>query len=617
MRLIMDAKEVSQLLADKALSVSEYLLPNGRKNGNEWCCGSINGEEGQSLKVHLSGSKAGVWKDFSDQDKGGDLLDLWAACRGLSFVDALKDACKWLGVEFSPKFSVAGKKSFTRPSVRLGEVIQPKEDGYFDRRRINGSTLKAYCVANHDREIAFPLMVEGVIYNIKYLTPRRKGDEKNRWRQESNCEPCLFGWQVISPDDDKVVITEGEIDALSVFQSGVKALSMPSGAKNLEWIEYDWERLQQFRVIYLALDNDDPGQLATMEVLRRLGEHRCKLVDWGDFKDANECLCKAGEAAVLDAIVSAKYTKPEDLKNAIEYADILFQDFNGLLEAAAGNTTPFAGMKDFKFGMDQLTVWTGYSGHGKSQLLGYCMCEMILRQKERICLFSGEMKPYKVLNRMVRQVCGKQRPDTADLTEALNLLSGGMNISGERCTEENGNESGGLWIYDINGAASLERMLNVFKYAKQRYNCRHFVIDSLMMLGVAESDVDRQKKIAEMLRDFKSQNNIHIHLVAHPRKPDNGDESKPPNKHDVRGSAGITDLADNVLVVWRNSDATGYGTDPDAKLICQKQRDSGYQPMVNLFFDHESCQYHEHGREAISMITGERVRRDFKPHHVR
>ncbi|WP_239325356.1 toprim domain-containing protein [Snodgrassella gandavensis] len=111
------------------------------------------------------------------------------------------------------------------------------------------------------------------------------------------------------------MITEGEIDALSVFQSGVKALSMPSGAKNLEWIEYDWERLQQFRVIYLALDNDDLGQLATMGVLQRLGEHRCKLVDWGDFKDANECLCKAGEAAVVDAIVSAKYKKPKDLKN--------------------------------------------------------------------------------------------------------------------------------------------------------------------------------------------------------------------------------------------------------------------------------------------------------------
>ncbi|PIT06821.1 DnaB-like helicase C-terminal domain-containing protein [Snodgrassella communis] len=192
-----------------------------------------------------------------------------------------------------------------------------------------------------------------------------------------------------------------------------------------------------------------------------------------------------------------------------------------------------------------------------------------------------------------------------------------MNINGERCTEENGNESGGLWIYDVNGAASLERMLNVFKYAKQRYNCRHFVIDSLMMLGVAESDVDRQKKIAEMLRDFKSQNNIHIHLVAHPRKPDNGDESKPPNKHDVRGSAGITDLADNVLVVWRNGEATGYGADPDAKLICQKQRDSGYQPVVNLFFDRESCQYHEREREAISMITGERVRVDFKSPYAR
>lgn len=603
----MDAKEISQALADKALSVAEYLLPNGKKESNEWCCGSVNGEAGKSLKVRLTGSKAGVWADFSQTNKTGDLLDLWAECRGLNFVDALKEACQWLGVEYSPQFTTSSRKAYTRPAVHLSEAIKPEANGYFAKRCISHNTLNAYHVFKHNKEIAFPLMVEGKIYNIKYLTPRRNPADKNRWRQEANCEPCLFGWQVITQNDDEVVITEGEIDALSIFESGYKALSLPSGAKNLDWIEHDWERLQQFRVIYLALDNDEPGKLATIDVLQRLGEHRCMLVDWGDFKDANECLCKAGKATVLDALTSAEYKKPEDLKNAIEFAEIIYNDFHGLLESYAGNTLPFNGMSDFKFGMDQLTVWTGYSGHGKSQLLGYCMCDMIINQRERICLFSGEMKPYKVLGRMIKQISGKSNPTNDDLTDSLNLLSGQMNIQGQRCTDDNSNDSGGLWIYDVNGAANLEKMLNVFKYAKQRYNCRHFVIDSLMMLGIAESDMDRQKKIAEMLRDFKSQNNVHIHLVAHPRKPDNGDESRPPSKHDIRGSVGITDLADNVLTVWRNNEANGFSNDADAQLICQKQRDTGNQPRVYLFFDKGSCQYHERNREAISMITGEVV----------
>lgn len=603
----MDAKEISQALADKASSVAEYLLPNGKKESNEWCCGSVNGEAGKSLKIRLTGSKAGVWADFSQTDKTGDLLDLWAECRGLSFIDALKEACQWLGVEYSPKFTTPSRKAYTRPAVHLSEAIKPEANGYFAKRCISHNTLNAYHVFKHNKEIAFPLMVEDKIYNVKYLTPRKKLADKNQWRQEANCEPCLFGWQVITQNDDKVVITEGEIDALSIFESGYKALSLPSGAKNLDWIEHDWERLQQFRVIYLALDNDEPGRLATMEVLQRLGEHRCMLVDWGDFKDANECLCKAGKATVLDALESAEYKKPEDLKNAIEFAEIIYNDFHGLLESYTGNTLPFKGMSDFKFGMDQLTVWTGYSGHGKSQLLGYCMCDMIINQGERICLFSGEMKPYKVLGRMIKQISGKSKPTNDDLTDSLNLLSGQINIQGQRCTDDNSNDSGGLWIYDVNGTARLEKMLDVFRYAKQRYNCRHFVIDSLMMLGVAESDMDRQKKIAEMLRDFKSQNNVHIHLVAHPRKPDNGDESRPPSKHDIRGSVGITDLADNVLTVWRNNEANGFSNDADAQLICQKQRDTGNQPRVYLFFDKGSCQYHERNREAISMITGEVV----------
>src|SRR5690625_121674 len=93
-----DILEVKRLLASRAQAVAEYLLPNGIKQGNEWRVGSVAGEKGRSLGIHLAGAKAGVWADFASGE-GGDLLDLWQAVHRVSLVQALDEARTWLGVE--------------------------------------------------------------------------------------------------------------------------------------------------------------------------------------------------------------------------------------------------------------------------------------------------------------------------------------------------------------------------------------------------------------------------------------------------------------------------------------------------------------------------------------
>lgn len=91
------AKDVSRQLAQRAEDVARYLLPNGKKIGAEWRAGSTGGESGESLGVHLSGEKSGVWSDFATGDRG-DLLDLWAAVRNLTLSAAISDACEYLVV---------------------------------------------------------------------------------------------------------------------------------------------------------------------------------------------------------------------------------------------------------------------------------------------------------------------------------------------------------------------------------------------------------------------------------------------------------------------------------------------------------------------------------------
>ncbi len=92
-----DARELAALLAQRAPALAAELLPQGHREGAEWRAGSLAGEPGQSLGVHLFGARAGVWCDFSSGE-AGDALDLVAATKfGNRIPDAMNWARAWLG----------------------------------------------------------------------------------------------------------------------------------------------------------------------------------------------------------------------------------------------------------------------------------------------------------------------------------------------------------------------------------------------------------------------------------------------------------------------------------------------------------------------------------------
>src|SRR5437868_5998994 len=94
----MKAPDISRMLAGRIDQLVRDLLPAGHREGHEWRCGSITGEPGDSLGVHLTGAKAGVWGDFAGEQRG-DALDLVCAVLGLRIGEAMAWALRWLGVE--------------------------------------------------------------------------------------------------------------------------------------------------------------------------------------------------------------------------------------------------------------------------------------------------------------------------------------------------------------------------------------------------------------------------------------------------------------------------------------------------------------------------------------
>lgn len=92
------AAELSAMLASQIEALARELLPGGRRQGAEWVCGSVAGEGGRSLAVHLGGQKSGKWADFATGE-GGDALDLVAATiTGNDLKAAYRWAFRWLGL---------------------------------------------------------------------------------------------------------------------------------------------------------------------------------------------------------------------------------------------------------------------------------------------------------------------------------------------------------------------------------------------------------------------------------------------------------------------------------------------------------------------------------------
>jgi twinkle protein len=378
---------------------------------------------------------------------------------------------------------------------------------------------------------------------------------------------------------------------MTLHQCGVPALSVNAGAGNHQWLENDWERLDRFSEILIFFDNDEAGDAGAQEIVRRLGLERCKRVRL-PAKDANEFLQQGADGSDFwQAIKEAKPLDPEELRQASDFINRVKSMF---YPAHDDECDPVLRLdKDlgwFEFRRGELTVWTGYNGHGKSLMLSQVLLGL-MQQGERVMVFSGEMTPERQLKRCVKQAAGLDRP-TMRYIDAIGAWLHDK-----------------LWFFNVVGSAGIDRLLTVFLYGSKRYGMRHFVIDSLMMTDVPEDgpgSMTAQKEAVRKLCDFARRNGVHVHLVAHPRK--GADETKGPGKLDVAGSSKITDGADNVFTVWSaRKDENDPSVEPDkadAKLELQKQRNGDTQHYTQwLWFNKAAQQFATTSRRlAVSYV---------------
>jgi len=580
-----DITQIKIKLADRADDVAKMLLPAGRREGHEWRAGSIDGDKGQSLGVHLTGNKAGVWSDFSTGESG-DLIDLWCAVKRVSLVEALDQARAYLGIS-RPQPYRDPKPSYARPPKPQCHAPRGRVMDYLcEVRAIPQSVLAAYKIGEDGDRIVFPfLLPDGTLAMAK---TREAVDGASPRPTAANCEPVLFGWQAINPNGREIIITEGEIDALSFAAYGLPAVSVPygGGSKGKQnWIENEFDRLERFEKIYLATDMDEVGEQAAAEIASRLGRHRCFRVKL-PRKDCNECLV-AGvtEDVIRDSVATAEGLDPDGLRRAGGFSDRVVRLFWPANEERIGYTVPYSALYGkIIFRPGEVTIWSGDTGAGKSQIISDSVPKWI-QEGSRVCIASFEMKPEWTLKRMVKQTGGVDRPVEAFIRETLAFLDAG------------------LLLYEKVGKSDVEGLLEIFDYARAKYGCDQFVIDSLMRLGIAADDYTGQEQAVFKLVDWAIANNIHLHLVAHSRK--GGRDAGVPETGDIKGAMEIGANAFNIITIWRNrkleeitSSEGGRPTmteEPGVTLNIAKQRNGDFEGKVKLHFNVQTYQYFSGG----------------------
>jgi len=301
-----------------------------------------------------------------------------------------------------------------------------------------------------------------------------------------------------------------------------------------------------------------------------------------------------------DVVDFSQYLKDTDTKQHIKKAGSYVQSLKDRLRTKVKQKVtrlPWSGTeKNFEFRRGEVSIWSGQNGHGKS-LMTSQIALSIMGQGEKVCIASFEMKPVTTLQRMARNWIGIN-PFTPEFQgeEGIKSLDDLYDQFGEWT-------DGRLWLYDQNGMANPETIIGMARYCAKELGIDHIFIDNLAKVISREDDYNGQKNFIDMLTSIARDYGVHIHVVHHLKKPEK--ESSMPDKHDNKGTGAITDLADNIFLVWRNklkeedyrvSGQFGkMANDPDHLLMCRKQRNyegsDEDEFTVKLWFNKDSQQY--------------------------
>lgn len=466
-------------------------------------------------------------------------------------------------------FGIAQKEYRKLPQRDI--QIKPAAARILEKRGISEEICNRYkvTVRNDNRNIlVFPFYNEkGELVTVKYRNSNfRKGIDHNKEWFEAGTQPILFGMQEAKNTSLPLVITEGQIDALSLAQCGVdNVVSVPNGCTSFTWVPHCFDWVMQFPYIVVMGDCEN-GKITLVDRISKsfkLPVYCVPKESYYGLKDANDILMEYGEDVLRDSFCSAKEYIIPHIKRL---ADVESIDFSSLPRIKSGIQKVDDTLGGFYFG--QVILLTGRRGEGKSTLMGQLILEAI-DQGNTVLAYSGELTASHFKNWIDFQAAGSDGVINFGTDEYPTYR-----VKPEVQKKINDWYRPRALLYDNEAVYDdeLENILQTIEDAVIRYGINMVCIDNLMTAMDVSPKDDFYRAQSEFVRKLKLlavRYNIVVLLVAHPRK----EMSNTLNNDSVAGSGDITNRVDTVLIYSR--DTSAHDTISRSTLQITKNRING------------------------------------------
>lgn len=421
-----------------------------------------------------------------------------------------------------------------------GEIIALKT------RAIKEETCKKFNVRfdSDIRTLCFPYYTQtGQLTAIKRRTP----DKEFLWTGK-NTDHTLFGQQLWG-SGKSIVITEGEIDALSVYQARPTwpVVSIPNGASAAKKaLQHQLKWLLGFEEIVLMFDSDDVGQAAAQECAALFPHDRLFIASLYPYKDANEAIQSRDSEAIRQALWNKKQYSPKTVIDGRDLFDLATRPLHG-----RDADWPFSALDLVTSGLRkrELVTVTAGSGVGKSTFCGE-VAQHLIDQGHSVGYIALEESLQRTALRLMSVKANRQLHINNELPEEELRAAFEASIG-----------TGRVFLRDGFGSVDPEAILSDCRFMVMAKEVGWIILDHLSILLSGNESHDERKLIdvtMTKLRSFVEETGVGMLLISHLKRPqgDKGHEDgQQVSLGQLRGSHSIVQLSDMVIALERNLSA--------------------------------------------------------------
>ena len=400
----------------------------------------------------------------------------------------------------------------------------------------------------------------------------------------------LFGQQLFN-GGKYITITEGEVDALSVYQmlgNKYPVVSIKNGvASAIKDIKKSYTWLDKFDNIVINFDNDDIGREASKKVAELFSPAKAKIVKLPEeYKDANDML----RAKKYDKYVKSWWNAPVHAPDGIIKGSSLLDE---VLEPVVKSTTDYGwkGLDELTYGIrsGELVTFTAGTGLGKTSVIKELVYHIFKTTDKNIGMIMLEESPkITALDIMgVEANLPLRRPDIVlskeDKIEYFNKTVG----------------SDRFYFYNHFGSNSVDNIISRVRYMAKALDCKFIMLDHISMVVSSQEYGDERKGLDEImtkLRTLVQETDMALMIVSHLKRPDGKghEEGAVTSLSQLRGSGSIAQLSDMVIGLERDAQNDDEVIRNTTSLRVLKNRFVGMTgPATYLFYDKDTGRLHE------------------------